>query len=330
MNYTLNSLHLGTEFDTKVQPLRIPALARLGNEPALSILDGANRAPKRLARLVKPVALLGLKVDTDDGVRVTVALQCDRQSTAIWNRVYSKPDEEPALEDEFRHHRLVEVTAQGRSRGVVMLARRGPDKGPVVQRLTFDVQASEIGDSGLLMVGFEEPDGVPVWAGGANGLLETSLVGVCVTSIKLEPIESYRIGPRLSGGRPTDGRVNVTRQPGFFVVNPGPAGEPVRLTLVPRVRLPRRRGRGAHLVARLKTLVGRGPSAAAVLQELPPVELEAVTASGESIFQGSVPRGRSGYVLDLPPVLEAVYVRVSPATPVSRLTGFKVRVGPGN
>lgn len=330
MNYTLNSLHLGTEFDTKVQPLRIPALARLGNEPALSILDGANRAPRRLARLVKPVALLGLKVDTEDGVRVTVALQCDLQTTIIWNRVYSKPDEEPALENEFRHHRLVEVTAQGRTRGVVMLARRASDTGPVVQRLTFDVRASEIGDAGLLMVGFEEPGSLPEWAGGAHGLLETPLVGVCVTSIKLDPIDTDRIGPRLSGGRPTDGRVNVTRRPGFFVVNPGPAGEPVRLTLVPRVRLPHQRGRGARLVNRLKNLAGRGASAAAARQELPPVEVEVVTASGESVFQGSVSGTRSGYVVDLPPVPETVYVRVTPATAVPGLTGFKARVTVSN
>ena len=75
-------------------------------------------------------------------------------------------------ERRLHRHRLVEVTAQGRSRALAMLALRRTDEGIVRQHLSFELPAEEVGDSGLVMVGLEHPRHAPEWSrrGRARGL----------------------------------------------------------------------------------------------------------------------------------------------------------------
>lgn len=312
MNFRLNSLHLGTDFDEPIEPLSIPAVARTGSEPALCILDGANRAPRRLSRAVRRVALLGLKVaNPEDGVRVSVTFLVDSLSTRMWNRVHSENPDEPVIDDEFGRHRLIEVSAQGRSRGVLALAYRRADGNGVRQRLEFDLPSSEIGEAGLVMIGLEEPAFAPPWA--REHLLEDGVVGLCVVNVKLEPLGERSVEPSISGGRPGD-RFNSPASPGFFVINRGGCRGPVEVTLEPRpsAGVAMERGRRGKLLRPLRTLRQRRLPGIGDGRTLGVADVEAVSVGGDPVLSTSVSAGADGaFTFRLPAGAEPVYVRVS-------------------
>ncbi len=312
MNYQISTLRLGTQFDQEIVPLTVPGVAHRGNNSALCILDGANRAPRRLSRLVRKVGLLGIKVaNPGDGVRVTLTLIADEFSTVMWNSVFRPAEEDTILEDEFRHHRLVEISAQGRTRGVLMLAHRRPDTHGARQQLQFDVAASEIGESGLLMFGLEEPSNLPSWA--SADLLEESLTGVCVANVKVDPLEAAPVGPTVSTGRPRrQHRAVAPGRPGFLVVNRGAARGPLTVSLLPReeLRKPRPRGRRALVKAPLLAVREwvRHASHRDVLRQ--PVVVEAVGPDGKELVHRTVERSPGEpYRVEIPAGEGAVLLR---------------------
>lgn len=311
MNFKLSSLHLGTDFDKPIEPLTVPGVAGKGETSALCILDGANRAPRRLSRLVRRVGLLGLKIaNPGQGVRVSMTLLVDGISTSLWNRVHSPSEEEPILENEFLNHRLVEVRAQGRPRALVLMALRGSDVGGVRHQLQFDLPASEIGDAGLLMFGLEEPSYLPEWA--EPGLLENGMVGVCVANIKVTPLQSDPVHSWISSGRPRRHRRAVSpANPGFFVVNPGDGEGPIEVNLTPRPRLGRqtlagRRAKAKAPVRAMKELTQRSIAKRGMDK---PVRVEVVSVTGRPLLDETLEsRGGGSYRFVLPECREAVYV----------------------
>lgn len=310
MNFKLSSLHLSTEFDEPIEPLNIPAVAKKGSDPALCILDGANRAPHRLARAVRRVALLGLKVaNPERGARVTITLLVDSLSTKMWDRVHSENPEERVLENEFGRHRLIEVAAQGRRRGLVTLAHRPPDEKGIRQRLQFDLSGDEIGDAGLVMIGFEEPANIPAWA--REDMLEDSVVGLCVANIKLEPLDGNPVAAAVSGGRPKD-RANSPSKPGFFVVNRGDVSGPLEVTLVPRIPMHAapNSGRRGRLLSPVRMLQKQRLRFADRDRALGRAEVEVVALSGEEVVKTSLSPTQEGtFRFQLPQGEEPLYVR---------------------
>lgn len=313
MNFRLNTLRLGTDFDQPIEPLPVPGAAKKGQTSALWMLDGASRAPHRLARLVKPVGLLGVKVaETGQDLRVSVTLLVDETSTHMWNKVHTKRDEEPILTSEFHQHRLVEVSAQGRPRAVTLLALRGGDGKPGVrQQVHFDLPASEVGDSGLLMFSFEEPAGAPEWA--RAGLLEDGLVGMCVANVKVAPVPSDPVAPWASSGRPRRRKREFSpTRPGFFVVNAGDAQGAVAVTLIPRLNVPRPkpRGRREKVKAPLHAVADWARRSRARGLEGRPVQVEAVSVDGQSLVSTVVQSSGAGdYAFTLPPGTRSAFVR---------------------
>lgn len=312
MSYRLGTLHLGTDFDQPIEPLSVPGSAEKGRTSALWMLDGASRAPRRLARLVRPLGLLGVKVaDPGNGLRVSISMVVDDVSTKMWNRVHSEDPEDPILPDEFRQHRLVQISAQGRPRATVMLSLRGTDTGGVRQQVHFDVPAAEIGDSGLLMFSFEEPAGAPEWA--RRGLLENGLVGACVANVQVAPIPAEAVTPWASTGRPRRKKMQISpSRPGFFIVN-APAGDTpltVRFTRrdVNAPDLPP--GRRAKVKAPVRTLTGLSRRAAARAFEHKSVEVEVVGTDGATLLTTTLePTDDGRYNLTLPAGTTTAFVR---------------------
>jgi len=236
--------------------MEVPGTLGKGTASALCILDGASRAPHRLSRLVRPVGLLGVKLaDPGVGVRITLRLLADDLSTEIWDRRMLRLRGEPMPEDEeyvpsdvSTRHRLVEITAQGRSRALAVLALRKNDKGTVRQHVSFELGADEIGDSGLVMVGLENPGVAPDWS--RTNELEDSLVGTCVARIIFDHLDK-RVSPNVSTGRPeVEHTPIVAANPGFFVLNPAGEGGPTAVSLTARgaERLLGRRAKAKHPV----------------------------------------------------------------------------------
>jgi hypothetical protein len=313
VNYQLPTLRLGTEFDRPIVPITVPGQARTGSDSALCILDGANRAPRRLSRMVRHVGLLGIKVaNPEGGVRVTMTLIADEHGSMMWRNVESGGDETVELPDEFQHHRMLEVTAQGRVRGAALFARHGTSEADSRYQLHFDVHAEEIGESGLLMFGLGEPTSLPEWA--ARDLLPNSPVGLCVGNVKLEELAPEPLPPSVSGGRPrVHGTAVAGKRPGFFVVNPGNADRPVTVTLRPLVPgQPRPPGRRALVKAPLVNArrLARRAAMQGVLRK--PVLVEAVAADGSEVLRSTLERsGSSDYRFRLPAGSGPVYARAT-------------------
>jgi hypothetical protein len=236
MSFRLPSLHLSTEFDRPVLPLQVPGVASRGDTPSLFILDGASRGPRRLARVARRAALVGLQLEPPTTpVRVHVTLLVDDLSTALWRSAHLV--DIAVMPDEHHRHRLVRVGLQGRTRAGVLLDRQPGDVEPSRQRLSFDLTPEELGDVGLLVLSLDVPTDPPAWL--ARDLLEDGLAGVCIGRVGVEPLGNRPARPSVSTGRePVRGRSLVLRSPGGLVLNPGADGD-VRLELTPRVLVPR-------------------------------------------------------------------------------------------
>jgi len=310
MSYRLASLHLGTEFDRPVEALPVPGVAGKGDVPALVILDGAARGAVRLARLVRQPSLLGLQVEKPAGpVRVTVTLILDDLSTEMWRAAH---DLEPAdFRNEHQHHRLVQVSLQGRVRAGVLLDRRGADRGTSVQRISVELSADELGALGLLTLSVDLPATIPSWL--SHGLLDQGLTGVCLGRVKVEPVEAGTTRAGLSTGRsPAGPRHLVPRTPGGFVLNPGADRAPVTLAVMPRVLGPRKRPPGRRALvkepfARVRDVALRMGRA----RSQRPVDVEVVPLDGAAAYTSQVtPDARGTYRLEVAPASLPAMVRV--------------------
>lgn len=333
-NFRLPSLQLGTAFDGPIIPLEVPGVLGRGTASALCILDGANRAPHRLSRMVRPVGLLGVKLaEPGAGVRVTLRLLADDVSTVMWDRHVRRLRGTPLTEgdvyvpsDLTEKHRMVELTAQGRSRALAMLALRRNDDGTVRQHVSFEIGADEIGESGLVMIGVENPAHAPVWS--RHHEIEDSPVGVCVARMFVEPIEK-RVTAHVSTGRPTVDHVPISAaNPGFFVLNPPADGGAARVTITSRgaggERLLGRRAKVKHPLRYVReTVEDRRTGAAA------PAELEVVDLSGATVLASQLQeQGDSSYEFTVPAGAGPVFVRARKLLDGGpRLVNWSVRVG---
>ncbi len=313
-NFLLPSLQLGTAFDGPIVPLEVPGTLGKGSDSALCILDGANRAPHRLSRLVRPVGLLGVKLaEPIAGVRITMRLLADDISTNIWDRHMHRLHGEPMPEEEeyvptdvTSNHRLVEVVAQGRSRGLAMLALRRTDEGIIRQQLSFELSADEVGDSGLIMVGLENPRHAPEWS--RHNELEDSLVGLCVARMMIDPVVERVPAHVITGRTGVEHTPIAAANPGFFVLNPAAEGGPVDLSIAVRgaggERLQGRRAKVKNPVrfAREKAQDRKVDSST-------PAEIEVVDLKGRTVLESTVPQSGGRHEFTVPGGTGPVFVR---------------------
>ncbi len=303
-NFRLPSLHLGTRFDEPIVPLAVPGVLDRGSASALCILDGANRAPHRLTRLVRPVGLLGIKLAQPGvGVRVTMRLLADDLSTLMWDRHMLRTLGEPVPDDEeyvpsdvSTRHRLVEVTAQGRSRALAVLALRPSDDGTVRQQVSFVLGPEEIGESGLVMVGLENPGNAPEWS--RRDELADSLVGACVARMFVDPLDEP-VPAHVSTGRPGHGDNHVSAaRPGFFVLNPPSEADAVSVSLEVRnaggERLRGRRAKVKHPARFVRESVADHRIATAAPAVVEVVDLDGKTVLATEVAEDS---GRHEFVV---------------------------------
>ena len=326
MNFRLPSLHLGTDFDRPPAALPVPGTASRGDSGALVILDGAARGARRLSRLVRRTALLGLEVERPSSdVRVTVTVLVDDLSTSMWRDAHRMEPEE--LPHEHRHHRLLRLSLQGRTRAAFILDRRPTDGDASVQRLSVRLAAEEIGESGLLTLALDVPGEPPAWL--RPGLLEDGLAGVCVARVGVEPFDGGTVRPSLSTGRvPVNRRHLVPRFPGALVVNPGSGDLPVELRLLERVRVRRPVPQG--LRARLKEPLARardGFLRATRARSRDPLEVEVRPVDGGGDGGGgwterATRRPDGSFVVQVPRTALPAYVRPVPTHEPSRRRGI--------
>lgn len=313
-NFQLASLQLGTAFDAPIVPLDVPGTLGKGTDSALCILDGANRAPHRLSRMVRPVGLLGVKLaQPGAGVHITMRLLIDDISTTMWDRHMFKQRGEPMPEEEeyvptdmSGSHRLVEVTAQGRSRALALLALRRRDDGTVRTHISFELSADEIGDSGLVMVGLETPRHAPEWSRTKD--LTDALVGVCVARMGFEPLDE-RVKAHASTGRPgVEHTPIVAANPGFFVVNPDAENGAAEVVLTVRgaggERLLGRRAKVTHPVRYAREVAqDRRADASA------PAAVEVVDLAGHTVLETTVQESGGRHAFTVPAGTGPCFVR---------------------
>lgn len=235
--FELPSLHLTTEHDPPVVSLGVPGRVTRGSDPVLWLVDGAVRAPRRLSRLLRSDALLGLRLDPPTGpVRLRITMVADNLSTWLWqNRddAHATPtlalSPDVAFEDVSRLHRLVEVRAQGKVRGVAVLALRPGDQDATTRyRLEFDLDPGEV-DDGLLLLDLLAPSVRPEAL--EAGLMEAGLIGVGIARVELfAPDEPLEVS--LSTGRPrVESAANTLAETGAFLLNPGSKDGPATVEL---------------------------------------------------------------------------------------------------
>ena len=301
-NYRLASLQLGTALDVPVVPLKVPGALTRGTDSALCMLDGANRAPFRVSRLVRPIGLLGVKLERSEvPLRVTLRLLVDDFSAMVWDREQARlagerfDEDEHTPSDASQQHRLVVVNVQGRTRGVLLIAPRTAS-GAVRQELVIDLDPAEVDDSGLLMIGFEQPAELPGWA--LAGALPSAPVGAAVARLVVGPVEGAS-SAGVSTGRPLgEAEDRTTQDPGFFVVNPGPG--PVEVVLTPAgpggERLRGRRARVKHPWRAIGQAVGDRRRQ----RWSGRVHVEAVDLDRRQLLDAWAERRRDGYHVTLP------------------------------
>jgi len=231
--FDLPSLHMATRFDEPVPTLTVPGVLRSGRDArAMYILDGANRGPRRLARLTRSVALLGVKVDAHADLRITVDVALDVTSTRMWDRLRPRASEQrPVLsdsdfaEEEPDEYRAVMVGVQGRSRALLLLRRR-EGVGQVNGTVVFDVAREEIGDHGVVALSFEPAD-LPGHAPRLT-LKDHSLVGLCIARVTVDTADDRPTACLSTGAGAAVLPATKPRSPrldpdlGFFAVTCGP------------------------------------------------------------------------------------------------------------
>lgn len=226
--FRLPSLHLGTAFDQPAPRHALPVVLDQKLDGALALIDGAVRAPHRLARVVRPSGLLGIALVPPTGtVTVAMDLRVDELSDRMWHdhslgatarlRRDEELDAEAEVPDLSGRYRIVRVTAQGRPVAAVALGFRPVDGEPVKQRVRFHVPAGMVGEDGLLILGLES---VALEVAGTQGAMSDGAVGVAVGRVRMEAADDP-VSPVVAVGRHEKGGAVVLGRPGVAVVNPG-------------------------------------------------------------------------------------------------------------
>lgn len=228
--FELPSLHLGTAFDRPAKRHELPVYLDQDVPGAVALIDGAVRAPHRLARVVRPSGMLGLSLVRPAGpITVHLDIRIDGLSNEMWhdNMLGSRAkmdrsadkDREVPLPDVSGRHRLLRFTAQGRTVAGAALGLRRYDGEATVEQVSFQVTPDQLGDDGLLMIGMESSRAdEQVWPTGAA--MQDGVVGIAVARAHLR-LGSETIDPRVAVGRHDDQGALVLGQSGILVVNPG-------------------------------------------------------------------------------------------------------------
>lgn len=257
-NYQLVSLQLGTMFDKPVHTISLPAVVDRGTQDWLALIDGAERAPHRLARIVRPVSLLGLRVDRPgEPLTVTLEFLNDELSSYMWHlhdigenaRMRRRDkDTEPDLPDISARHRMLAISAQGATVASVVLGLRPHDGAETREKVTFQIPGDIIGPDGLVMIGIDSAGVDGEW--GEPGHMVGGSVGLALISVTLEPSGSAAVPASVATGRRSDQGGVVIGETGFFAVNPGSADAAYEVELKVRGlggdRLHGRRARAKH------------------------------------------------------------------------------------
>jgi hypothetical protein len=246
VTFELPTLTLTTAYDVPQRPLRLGEAVDDGGHPSIVLLDGANRARRRVMRGNRLDPLVGLRVDRPTGpVRVGVVLHLDAQSWQRWASADGQHAGDPS------RHRLLTVTAQGVPRAVCLLV---PDAetGATRQRVdlvlapqefgtdelgTEEFGTDELGPDGLVVLGLEDAAAPADWP----AALPRGAVGALIGRVVVEPLGAG-IQPAVSTGRPRppSARAETSMDPGIFVLNPGSGNGSTELQLESAERTPLR------------------------------------------------------------------------------------------
>lgn len=317
--FQLPSLHVATDFDKVTVSHELPITLDQSIPGAVALIDGAVRAPHRLARVVRPSGLLGLSVvPTSEVLTVQVDLRVDELSTRMWHdhligtRAKMKrnddKDAEVELPDVSGRHRSLRITAQGRVVAGAVLGHRPLDGEATTERVVFQVKPDQIGDDGLLMIGLESTR-ADEHAWSRSAAMQDGAVGVAIARVHLR-LGAEPVKPRVAVGRRDDQGALVLGQSGVFVVNPGEPDRPTRVEVAVRgVGGDRLRGRRARVKH-------PGRAARELVQDRTVDRTHGIAMSVLDLDGAEVPGARvDGSVLDLPAGTGPVLVRLEKSTP---------------
>lgn len=317
--FELPSLHVATDFDKQSVSHELPISLDQSVPQAVALIDGAVRAPHRLARVVRPSGLLGLSiVPTTEELTVQVDLRVDALSTRMWHdhligtRAKMKrnddKDAEVELPDVSGRHRSLRITAQGRVVAGAVLGHRPLDGEASSDRVVFQVTPDQIGEDGLLMIGLEStPADERAWSIGAA--MEDGAVGVAIARVHLR-LGAEPVKPRIAVGRRDDAGALVLGESGVFVVNPGSPDRDSRVEVAVRgVGGDRLRGRRARVKH-------PGRAVRELAQDRTVDRTHGIAMSVLTLDGAEVPGARvDGPVLELPAGVGPVLVRLQKSTP---------------
>ncbi|MCW2754398.1 MAG: hypothetical protein JWQ32_1809 [Marmoricola sp.] len=294
-NYDLVSLRLDTMFDDPAPVVELPAVIERANRDLLALMDGAENAPKRLLRILRPTALIGFHVDRPgEGVTVRLGLVVDERATQMWHRHISglwpslrQEVDESKLQtpDVSGRHRTLTISAQGVPMAVMVLGVRR-DLAATQDEVTFQVPAELLSAGDLVLIGI---DSSPV--GGDWGLASRMVdgaVGVAVTSVTVEPGLDDSFRAHVASGRHDARGARAMAETGYFVVNPGSGDSAVTVEVTEAAR----GGRRAALLRRLLPTKGD-------------IDLEVRDLAGQAVPGVRIAPGRA----DLPALKGPVQVR---------------------
>lgn len=317
--FELPSLHVATDFDKATVSHELPISLDQNVPGAVALIDGAVRAPHRLARVVRPSGLLGLSVvPTTEVLTVQVDLRVDELSTRMWHdhligtRAKMKrnddKDAEVELPDVSGRHRSLRITAQGRVVAGAVLGHRALDGEATSDRVVFQVTPDQLGDDGLLMIGVESTRADDrAWSTGAA--MEDGAVGVAIARVHLR-LGAEPVKPRIAVGRHDDQGALVLGQSGVLVVNPG---EPDRGT---RVEVAVRGVGGDRLRGRRARVKHPGRAVRELAQDRTVDRTRGIAMTPLTLDGAEVPGAKvDGPVLELPAGTGPVLVRLQKSTP---------------
>ncbi|WP_112241485.1 hypothetical protein [Kribbella monticola] len=203
-----------TAFDIVPVPLAVPGVLSSGQPSDLVLIDCMSRGVAVIGRFVASPALLGAKVaPSGRPVRVTAHFSFDGMALGWWQEQVA---EDVSLR-EAELPRLLLVRSQGKTRGAVLLNRRGVASGVADGVVSFDLGPEELSSAGLFVLEVVSVDhGRPSWAPAASA----GAVGVLVKRVEFTEVDGERTAGLVSTGNvPADTTWPI--QGDYFVANPG-------------------------------------------------------------------------------------------------------------
>ena len=168
---------LATSFDTPAVALEPPGAVRRGDDAALVSVDHIARGSGFIGRINGPFATTAIRVvDVAYALRVNVRIGIDDLTDAFWAERVKTPQTPPRV-------RAAEVWCQGVRRGAIVVdpdaaSRFDSSDGVHRAELGFRLEASELDDSGVLVVELRDPD---------PGVGQSRSVGIRLIRIRIFP-----------------------------------------------------------------------------------------------------------------------------------------------